>query len=74
MFHKGIQGNFEGESSSLSEITEGFFSGTTSFTARVFGNKVLEIIFSELKAHVHQSGYAHLPFCFRTVHLLNAGF
>ena len=31
MFHKGIQGNLEGESSSLSDITWGFLSGTPSF-------------------------------------------
>ena len=31
MFHKGIQGNLEGESSSLSEVTsKGFFPGTPS--------------------------------------------
>ena len=28
LFHKGIQSNVEGESSSLSEVTQGFFSGT----------------------------------------------
>ena len=30
LFHKRIQGNLEGESSNLSEVTEGFFPGTPS--------------------------------------------
>jgi len=48
VFHEGIQGNLEGESSNLSDITEGLFPGTTT-------NLFLFIAEENLKEQVDKS-------------------